>query len=123
MSIIISEKAPSTPFGRLSFVEVKEKVVKASLSTSSKNQDGTYKYSNWNATFLGETAFEKAKTLKDKDRIKVTSGKIDIDEVEKEGKKNRYTNLLIFNFEILESKFPEKTENVAPPADEDSLPF
>ena len=122
MSIIFGEKFPTTPFGRVSFVEVKEKVVKAAVSTSSKKQDGTYEYSEWNATFLGEACYEKAKALKDKDRIKITSGKLDTSKVEKDGKNVKYTNLIVFNFEILEATKPTETKEETKTED-DSLPF
>lgn len=122
MAIIISEKSPSTPFGRVSFLKPEEKFVRASISTSSKKQDGTYEYSEWNATFVGEACVEKAKKLNDKDRIKITSAKLDTSKIEKDGKNVKYTNLVVFNFELLENTTTAETK-VETTATDSDLPF
>ena len=82
--------------GTMFKVEVGDKVVKATLSTSEKKQDGTYENSSWFVAFVGNCK-EKAARLQEKDRITVTKGKL-TNVYNKEQKKS-YLNFTIFAFE------------------------
>jgi hypothetical protein len=77
-------------------VEVQDKVVKASLSTSEKKQDGNYENSSWFVAFVGNCK-EKASRLEDKDRITVTKAKM-TNVYNKEHKK-AYLNFTVFAFD------------------------
>lgn len=80
-------------------VEQKEKSVQANLSTSKKLPDGNYKNMYWIAHFVGG-ATEKAKSLKDKDKIEITNGIIE-NNFDKE-KDKLYVNVTIFDFKMQE---------------------
>lgn len=78
--------------------DLSSKTLFATLSSSKKNEkDGEISYKNmyWKGRFVG-TAFEKAKSLKDKDKIDILNGVID-NTYDKENKK-LYVNLTIFDF-------------------------
>lgn len=77
-------------------VENAGKVVKASLSTSEKKQDGTYENSSWFVAFVGNCK-EKAAQLEDKDKITVTKAKI-TNVYSKEHKK-AFLNFTVFAFD------------------------
>lgn len=76
-------------------VQKEEKYVDANLSTSERKEDGTWRNSQWNARFVGN-AFPKAQELTDKDRIALTSFKLE--NVYDKEKKQSYTNVIIFDF-------------------------
>ena len=76
-------------------VQKEEKYVDANLSTSEKIADDKWKNSQWNARFIGN-AFAKAQELSDKDRIALTSFKIE--NIYDKEKKQSYTNVIIFDF-------------------------
>jgi hypothetical protein len=77
-------------------VEVQDKVVKASVSTSEKKQDGTYENSSWFVAFVGNCK-DKASKLQDKDRITITKAKM-TNVYNKEQKKS-YLNFTVFAFD------------------------
>lgn len=79
-------------------VEVKEKYCTANLSTSKKNTDGTYTNMYWKARFVGK-AFDKAKKLKDKDKIEITNGIIE-NSYDKE-KEKLWVIVTVFEFELM----------------------
>lgn len=79
--------------------EEKGKYVQANLSTSKKLQNGEYKNMYWIAHFVGDS-FEKAKKLKDKDKIEITNGIIE-NTFDKE-KDKLYVNVTIFDFKMQE---------------------
>ena len=81
-------------------VEVEEKRVKANYGTGDKQQDGTYRNSYWNTVFIG-AAFDKAKTLKDKDRIHITKAKLTNEAYtpKDSDKKRMWLQLTVFEFE------------------------
>lgn len=88
-------------YGTVFSVEVLEKRVNARLSTSDKDQNGEYKNSYWNAVFVGG-AFEKAKTLTDKDRIHINKCKITNETYKnKDGENRSWLKVTIFDFEKL----------------------
>lgn len=79
----------------------------ANLSTyEGKDKDGKNLYSSWRAFFVGD-AYEKAKSLKEKDRIILTNSKIE-NNYDK-GKEKLYVTLTVFDFEMAPD-LPEKTE-------------
>lgn len=81
--------------------EVEERRVKANLSTSRKGKDGEYINTNWfSVAFVGD-AFEKAKSLSDKDRILVKSGNISSEPKTYDGVVKYFTNLAVFDFDLM----------------------
>ena len=76
-------------------VEDKGKYISANLSTSKKNRDDTYTRMSWKARFVGE-AFEKAKSLCDKDKIEITNGAIE-NSYDKDAKK-LWLTVIVFDF-------------------------
>ena len=89
---------------------VEEKRVVCNLTTSKKlkepNAEGKeYENSNWNrAVFVGK-AFHEAKTLSEKDRIKIVNGTVDNKAfVGRDGVKKYFNNVTIFEFEVMASK-------------------
>lgn len=91
----------------------KDKVVRGSISTSEKDKNGDYVYSNWVASFVGKAA-EKASGLKSNTNIIITSGKISNSSVEKDGKRTTYYNVSIFDFDIDDGKKPATTKKETP---------
>lgn len=118
---------------------VEERRVICNLTTSKKlkekNAEGKeYENSNWNkAVFVGK-AFEPAKDLEEKDRIKIISGTVDNKSyIGSDGNRKYFNNVVIFNFEkmatpseIAHAATTEKpnkgTQYAAIDADED-IPF
>ena len=87
--------------GTIFDVKVEDKRVKANFTTGDKQQDGSYKNSYWNAVFIGH-AFEKAKSLKDKDRITITKGKIsnELYTPKNSDEKRTWLQITVFDYEI-----------------------
>jgi hypothetical protein len=84
-------------------VENRGKFIKARISSSKKNKDGTYSTSFWNAIFVGQ-AFDT--TLSNKEKIKITSATIENKEfVDKDGNKRVNAEVVIFQFERQVPKF------------------
>lgn len=107
------------------------KAVACSLSTGDKQQDGTYKNSNWEAMFIGK-CIDEAKTLQDRDRIKINSGKIENRPpyTDKDGVKRYGDRVVIFDFEKMATggqlkETKNEYKNTAPDLDINSedLPF
>ena len=80
---------------RVMKVEVKDKYVKATLSTSEKKQDGQREFSNWFVSFVG-SCVEQAKSLKEGDTIEIVKGKLS--NVYNKEKKQAYLNMTVFEF-------------------------
>ena len=111
-------------------------VVRARYSTSEKNQNGDYINSSWNIVFLGG-ALEKAKQLKDRQRIHINKAKpTNRSYKDKEGNSKWWMQITAFDFDILEhgtksnnNSTTDKTVNKSKQADkpqeidEDDLPF
>ena len=76
-------------------VDVKEKYTSLTIGTSDKQQDGSYKNSNWNARLVGKA---KDIAVNEGDRIEIKSAKIE-NIYDKENKKN-WLNIIIFDFEV-----------------------
>ncbi len=80
-------------------IDIKEKYVAANLTTGKKNPDKAYTNMYWKARFVGEEAYEKAKALKDKDKIEILKGTIE-NTYDKETK-NLWVNVTIFQFNVM----------------------
>ena len=92
----------STKYVSIFKVVIEDKCVKANLTTSKKNANNAdEKYSNmyWKAKFVGEKAFEKAKLLKDKDKIEILKGTIE--NTYDKDTKSLWVNVTIFDFNIM----------------------
>lgn len=76
-------------------VQKEEKYVDANLSTGERQEDNSWKNSQWNARFVGK-AFDKAKELSDKDKISLISFKIENIYVKE--KNATYTNVIVYDF-------------------------
>ena len=82
--------------------EDKGKYVEANLSTSKKDKDGNRVWMNWfGARFVGK-AKGKADGLNNKDTIEINSGLIE--NVYDKEKKKTYINIVVFDFDVMESK-------------------
>ena len=89
-------------YGTVFEPKVEEKVVRARYSTSEKNQNGDYINSSWNIVFLGG-ALEKAKQLKDRQRIHINKAKLtNRSYKDKEGNSKWWMQITAFDFDILE---------------------
>ncbi|MGL5797900.1 MAG: hypothetical protein ACRCYT_06795 [Cetobacterium sp.] len=92
--------------------EVKEKYTVVDLGTSDKQQDGTYKNSNWfGVKFVG-----KAHGKEIGDKINILSGKMEA--VYSKEKNTTYYNIVVFDFENLEGNASKKKEE-----SEETFPF
>ena len=123
-------------YGTVFEPKVEEKVVRARYSTSEKNQNGDCINSSWNIVFLGG-ALEKAKQLKDRQRIHINKAKLtNRSYKDKEGNSKWWMQITAFDFDILEhgtksnnNNTTDKTVNKSKQADkpqeidEDDLPF
>lgn len=105
---------------KVSRIEDKGNYVKATLSTSEKKQDGSYEWSNWNAAFLGKS-LDKAKQLKDGDKITVVKGKL-TNVYNKETKKS-YTNMTVFEFSRVETYDEKPSDDFSFASSDDDLPW
>ena len=87
-------------YGSVFRIEIEDKRVKADYGTGDKQQDGTYKNSYWKAVFIG-AAFDKAKTLKDRDRIHITKAKLtnELYTPKNSDQKRTWLQLTVFDFE------------------------
>ena len=126
MSIWASEKGTYATIWKL---ENMGNYVRGTISTSSKNPDETRTWSNWNCKYLGKCK-DRAVELKERDRINITSGKIENVLFGTGENRKSYLNFLIFDFEILDGF--ENTGNttggstsntVEDGLSEDDLPF
>jgi len=121
---LIGEKAQS-PFATVWKVEDKGNYVQGRISTSEKDnrEEGKWINSNWFARFVGN-AKEKSLELKERDRIKITSGKI-TNTLWGEGENRKsYLNVIIFDYEMLDDIRQQNDDNVDVEDDSDlDLPF
>jgi hypothetical protein len=108
-------------------VEIKEKFTKVDMSSSKKNQDGSYSNSSWKGCKFVGKAFEESKTLSKGDTINVLSGLIG----KRQYQDKWYDDIVVFEFEVVyNSEASNKSsgessgfEQVDDPAIDDSLPF
>lgn len=106
-------------------VEEKGNFVQGRISTSEKDQreEGKYINSNWFCRFVGR-AKDKAASLKERDRIKILTGKVtNIVSGEGENKKS-YLNVVVFDYEMLNSAgYTKENVVVQDDIDDDDVPF
>jgi hypothetical protein len=117
MSISFGEDARA-PYAKVWSVEDKGNYVKASLSTSRKDKNGTYENSHWMANFVGKCA-EKAKELSKGDSIKIISGALSTRLTED---KKSYTNMVIFAYEYQEPRDGRSTSSTTKPESKSAKP-
>jgi hypothetical protein len=98
-------------------VEDKGNYIQANLSTGKKNKEGTYTNMSWRTRFVGN-AKEKAKWLKDKDKIEIINGIIE-NTYDKE-KKTLYVNVTVFDYHAMQK---EDSNGFVPVQDDEDLPF
>ena len=80
-------------FAKVWKVERKENYIALNISTGDKQQDGSWKNSNWNARLVGKA---KHIALSEGDRIEIKSAKIE-NIYDKANNKN-WLNIIIFDF-------------------------
>jgi len=113
--------------------EVRENYTRVRFSTSEKDLQGNYVNSTWFGMFTGK-AHEKAQSLQEKDRIKITAGKINNKREQKDGNWVTYTNVYVFDFELSDPLGQQQTTKQKPPKvaeskdypdeeDDDVMPF
>ena len=82
--------------------EGRKNTVQATMSTyEGKDQHDKPRYCSWRTYFVGN-AFEKALTLKDKDKILITSAKVE-NNYDKKNEK-LYVKVTVFDFELEENE-------------------
>lgn len=100
--------------------------VKCRITTSEKNAEGNYEYSNWFANFIGK-AKETALELEQKDKIKILKGKVTNKAFGEQGNKKSYLNVAVFEFEKLDAFTNDNNNLDVPPSEQeagdDDLPF
>lgn len=99
------------------------KYLELKLSTSEKQEDGTYKNSSWYARVVGH-GYNSLKNLKEKDRIIITKAKFTNEYYKKEGEE---TGKSYFKFVILEAKIddgnaPSSDQQQTQPAPQEPAP-
>ena len=93
-------------------VEVLEKHISMRVSTGEKQQDGTWKDSNWWVTATGHAFNSLKDTVKVGDRIKVNKSKITNElRANKDGEKRSRFNFVLIDAEVVA---PIKTESSQP---------
>ena len=80
-------------------VDIKDKMVLVQLSTSKKEQDGSYTNSSYTAKFVGK-AYLPAAELQKGDTIEIKSGLIG----KRKYQDKWYDDVVIFSFEVMEKK-------------------
>lgn len=105
---------------RVSKVEDKGNYVKATVSTSEKKQDGTYEYSNWFCAMVG-SCVEKAKDLKEGDKITITKGKLS--NVYNKEKKQAFLNMAVFDFTRVDKYDEKPSDDFSFASSDDDLPW
>ena len=92
--IYISKDKATKIYAKVWKVEKKENYVALNISTSDKQQDGTYKNSSWNCRLVGQA---KDFIVNEGDRITITSAKIENIYNKEQGKS--WLNIIVFEFE------------------------
>ena len=87
--------------------ENKGNYIRGSVSTSEKDikNEGQYLNSNWNTTFVGES-IGKIDGLPERTRLKILAGKVTNIPKEYNGEKKSFTNLIVFDVEIVDTYTP-----------------
>lgn len=107
----------SNTFASIWKPEDKGNYKKASISTSKKDKDGNYVNMYWTAKFVGKANVP----IEEKQRIKITNGVIECRKYEDK----YYYDVVVFDFEPLESKKKEQEPGTIQQVEEDDseLPF
>jgi len=104
-------KLAAENYGMVMKLEDKGTHVRARLSTSKKNKKtGEYENSWWNAVFLMDDCVADARELKEKDRIIITDGTVQIEEYDSNGKKGISPKVCIFGFRMNVDTRPKREE-------------
>ena len=82
-------------FAKVWKVDKKEKYTALNISTSDKQQDGTYKNSSWNARLVGKS---KDIAINEGDRITITSAKIE--NIYNKEQKKSWLNIIVFDLTV-----------------------
>lgn len=88
------------------------------IKVGEKNGQPIWENDYWNATFCGK-AYEKALTLKDKDRVVVTE--MNIRNIYSQNTKKSYPQITVTDFDLYVPNAEGNGENFV--SDEDNLPF
>ena len=104
-------------------VDTKGKYVSVDLSTSKKNQDGTYTNSSWKGVkFVGKSV-DMARTLQKGDTVDIKSGMLG----KREYQGKWYDDIIVFEFELVRKNEKPSEENqggfVPVDIESDMLPF
>jgi len=96
-----------------------------SISTSHKYKDKNWHNSNWNFVRFVGTAYKNLKTLKEKDKVVIKSGRISSEPYEKDGKKEfpKTPQITVFAWERYVPNQPSGAEKVDPSEDGEEFPF
>jgi hypothetical protein len=110
-------------YGMVLKLEDKGNFIKGRLATSEKDKrDDSYVTSWWDLMFVGE-GLDGARSLVDKDRIKITKGLAKVREYkDKDGNNRLSPSVTVFSFEKLENT-KEKREAIVEKTEQDNLPF
>ena len=93
--IYISKGKESKIYAKVWKVDKKENYTALNISTSDKQQDGTYKNSSWNARLVGKA---KDVQVNEGDRITITSAKIE--NIYNKEQKRSWLNIIVFDLEV-----------------------
>ena len=110
-------------FAKVWSVDIQDKYVKIDLSTTKKNQDGTYTNSSWKGVkFLGKSV-DMARTLQKGDTVDIKSGILG----KREYQGKWYDDIVIFEAELVRKNEKSSEENqggfVPVDIESDMLPF
>lgn len=94
-----------------------KKYLELEISTSEKQEDGTFKSSSWYPRVVGH-AYNSLKNLKEKDRIVITKAKLSNEYYKKEGEETgkSYLKVTIFEAKIYDGNTPTKNSQSTQPA-------
>ena len=110
-------KEPNKIYAKVWKVDKKEKYTALRVSTGDKQEDGTWKNSNWNAKLVGKA---KDIDVAEGDTLIITSAKIE-NPYDKKSEKE-WLCIIVFNGEVQGQKLPE-WEEVGEVDTESELPF
>ena len=100
-------------------VEAKENMVLVDLTTSKKNQDGSYTNSKYfKVKFVGK-CLQDAKLIAEGDKIDITNGMIG----KREYQGKYYDEVVVFAFEPSEGSAKTSQDEWTPDTSDDSIPF
>ena len=110
--IFINNDKPTVIYAKVWNVDRHEKYTDLRVSTSEKQQDGTYENSTWFPRLIGH-AHQKLKDLKNEDRIVITKAKLtNPPYTDDKGNKKSYLKFLVLEAEMEgeSASSPEKSD-------------